>query len=103
MRAELQICNQSPLIVFVTHRLDLFPLPLPLRRERLSHCPRYRHIDDSIMSTRIARVIEKIEKKDPIPIIDFTQHVLESGEVVSTQERVVKDVRLFSRRHRRMR
>jgi len=30
--------------------------------------------------------------KDPIPTIDFTQHTLEDGNVISTQERVVKDV-----------
>lgn len=29
-----------------------------------------------------------------IPEIDFTQHQLENGEVVSTTERVVKDVSL---------
>lgn len=28
----------------------------------------------------------------PIPDIDFTQHQLENGEVVTTTERVVKDV-----------
>jgi serine/threonine-protein phosphatase 2B catalytic subunit len=30
-----------------------------------------------------------------IPDIDFTQHQLENGEVVSTTERVVKDVSWF--------
>ncbi|KAF8804628.1 serine/threonine-protein phosphatase 2B catalytic subunit A1 [Phlegmacium glaucopus] len=44
------------------------------------------------MSTQIERAIEKIQVKDPIPAIDFTQHVLEDGNVISTQERVVKDV-----------
>jgi len=46
----------------------------------------------AIMSTQIQRAIDKIQVKDPIPIIDFTQHVLEDGTVISTQERVVKDV-----------
>ncbi|KAF7291366.1 Serine/threonine-protein phosphatase [Mycena indigotica] len=31
----------------------------------------------------------------PPPTIDFTQHVLEDGTTISTQERVIKDVRLF--------
>jgi serine/threonine-protein phosphatase 2B catalytic subunit len=44
------------------------------------------------MSTQIQRAIDKIQVKDPIPSIDFTQHVLEDGTVISTQERVVKDV-----------
>ncbi|KDR68358.1 hypothetical protein GALMADRAFT_1040840 [Galerina marginata CBS 339.88] len=44
------------------------------------------------MSTQIERVIEKIQVKDPVPTIDFTQHTLEDGNVISTQERVVKDV-----------
>lgn len=44
------------------------------------------------MSTQIERAIEKIQAKDPIPVVDYTQHVLEDGNVISTQERVVKDV-----------
>ncbi|KAF8906765.1 Metallo-dependent phosphatase-like protein [Gymnopilus junonius] len=44
------------------------------------------------MSTHIERAIEKIQVKDPVPTIDFTQHTLEDGSVISTQERVVKDV-----------
>ncbi|PPQ88534.1 hypothetical protein CVT25_009914 [Psilocybe cyanescens] len=44
------------------------------------------------MTTHIERAIEKIQVKDPVPIIDFTQHTLEDGNVISTQERVVKDV-----------
>ncbi|KAF8156848.1 Metallo-dependent phosphatase-like protein [Crassisporium funariophilum] len=44
------------------------------------------------MSTQIERALEKIQVKDPIPTIDFTQHTLEDGNVISTQERVVKDV-----------
>ena len=47
------------------------------------------------MSTQIERAIEKIQVKDPVPAIDFTQHVLEDGNIISTQERVVKDVGLF--------
>jgi len=48
------------------------------------------------MNTHIARAIEQISDKPPIPEIDFTQHKLDDGSVVSTQERVVKDVRALS-------
>ncbi|KAK7439817.1 3',5'-cyclic-nucleotide phosphodiesterase (PDEase) (3':5'-CNP) [Stygiomarasmius scandens] len=44
------------------------------------------------MSTQIARAIEQIADKAPLPEIDFTQHVLEDGSTISTQERVIKDV-----------
>lgn len=41
----------------------------------------------------IERAINQIQDKPPIPEIDFTQHQLEDGNTISTQERVVKDVR----------
>ncbi|KAE9391727.1 serine/threonine-protein phosphatase 2B catalytic subunit A1 [Gymnopus androsaceus JB14] len=44
------------------------------------------------MSTHLARAIEQITVKPPIPDIDFTQHTLDDGSTVSTQERVIKDV-----------
>lgn len=45
------------------------------------------------MSTHIERAIEKIQVKAPAPPdIDYTLHTLEDGNVISTQERVVKDV-----------
>ena len=44
------------------------------------------------MSTQVERAIGQIKDKVK-PDIDFTQHILENGEVVSTLERVVKDVR----------
>ncbi|KAF9057178.1 serine/threonine-protein phosphatase 2B catalytic subunit A1 [Panaeolus papilionaceus] len=46
------------------------------------------------MSTQIERAIEQIQIREPnTPTnIDFTQHTLEDGNVISTQERVVKDV-----------
>jgi hypothetical protein len=50
----------------------------------------------SIMSSAKAhmeRAINQIQDKSPIPVIDFTQHQLEDGNTISTQERVVKDVR----------
>jgi len=45
------------------------------------------------MSTHIERAIEQIQvKPQPTQTIDYTQHTLEDGNVISTQERVVKDV-----------
>ena len=44
------------------------------------------------MATQVERAIENIQRKTVPPPIDFTQHTLENGDVVSTQERVVKDV-----------
>lgn len=52
------------------------------------------------MSSHIERAIEQIQVKQPVPEIDFTQHTLEDGNIISTQERVVKDVRCC-RRHPR--
>lgn len=43
------------------------------------------------MSTQLERAIEKIQTKE-IVNVDWTQHMLEDGNTVSTQERVVKDV-----------
>ncbi|KAL1405273.1 3',5'-cyclic-nucleotide phosphodiesterase (PDEase) (3':5'-CNP) [Vanrija albida] len=45
-------------------------------------------------ATQRANAIAAITNKSnvQIPEIDFTQHTLENGEVVSTTERVVKDV-----------
>ena len=45
------------------------------------------------MATHIERAIEKIRTQGQVPEIDFTQHTLDDGNVISTQERVVKDVR----------
>lgn len=42
---------------------------------------------------KIQRAITQMTVKAPIPEIDFTQHTLEDGNMVSTQERVIKDVR----------
>lgn len=45
-------------------------------------------------TTQTANAIAAIQNKANlvIPEIDFTQHTLENGEIVSTTERVVKDV-----------
>ncbi|KIM69494.1 hypothetical protein SCLCIDRAFT_102981 [Scleroderma citrinum Foug A] len=45
-----------------------------------------------ISQAQVDRAIEQIEHKRRLSNIDFSQHVLEDGSVVSTQERVVKDV-----------
>lgn len=47
----------------------------------------------SSAQAHLARAIHQIQDKAPIPEIDFTQHQLEDGNTISTQERVVKDVR----------
>lgn len=43
------------------------------------------------MSTQVERAIANIQRKNSTPV-DFTQYTLENGDVVSTQERVVKEV-----------
>jgi len=46
------------------------------------------------MATHIERAIESIRTQgQSLPDVDFTQHTLDDGNVISTQERVVKDVR----------
>lgn len=46
------------------------------------------------MATHLARAIEQIQDSGHTrPELDWTQHTLEDGNIVSTQERVVKDVR----------
>lgn len=42
--------------------------------------------------TQLERAIHQIQDKAPIPEIDFTQHQLDNGYTISTQERVVKEV-----------
>ncbi|KAI0297352.1 serine/threonine protein phosphatase 2B [Russula brevipes] len=42
--------------------------------------------------TQFERAIKEIQGRRPAPDIDFTQHQLENGFTVSTQERVVKEV-----------
>lgn len=46
------------------------------------------------MTTHLERAIEQIQdSRNSHREVDWTQHTLEDGNVVSTQERVVKDVR----------
>lgn len=42
--------------------------------------------------SQLQRAINQIQDKGPLPDIDFTQHQLENGYTISTQERVVKEV-----------
>jgi serine/threonine-protein phosphatase 2B catalytic subunit len=41
---------------------------------------------------QLERAIKEIQGRGPATDIDFTQHQLENGFTVSTQERVVKEV-----------
>ncbi|KAJ7648767.1 Metallo-dependent phosphatase-like protein [Mycena polygramma] len=41
---------------------------------------------------QIAHALAQIQNRQPPPEIDYTQHILEDGTAISTQERVVKDV-----------
>ncbi len=45
----------------------------------------------SVKLQHVEKAISKIHEK-PVVTIDFTQHQLEDGGFISTQERVVKDV-----------
>lgn len=42
--------------------------------------------------SQLQKALSQIQKKDPLPQIDFTIHQLEDGNTISTQERVVKEV-----------
>lgn len=44
------------------------------------------------MKDQIQKAIDQIQDKGPTPEIDFTQHQLDNGYTISTQERVVKEV-----------
>ena len=50
--------------------------------------------------TQLDRAIEEIKRRrhqgGPVPHIDLTQHKLDNGTIVSTEERVVKEVFSFS-------
>ena len=49
----------------------------------------------SASKAHLQRAITQITDKPPVLETDFTQHTLDDGTQVSTQERVIKDVRLF--------
>lgn len=46
-----------------------------------------------IPQAQVDRAIEQIQLRRRLSNVDFSQYVLDDGNVVSTQERVVKDVR----------
>lgn len=46
----------------------------------------------SATQRQIEKAIDQIQHKEPLPEIDFTQHQLDNGYTISTQERVVKEV-----------
>ncbi|KIP11851.1 hypothetical protein PHLGIDRAFT_17843 [Phlebiopsis gigantea 11061_1 CR5-6] len=46
----------------------------------------------SVTQKQLEKAIGQIQHKDPLPEIDFTQHQLDNGVMISTQERVVKEV-----------
>lgn len=56
----------------------------------------------SATQKHIEKAIGEIQRKDNIPEIDFTQHQLENGFTISTQERVVKEVRAGPRSSARL-
>jgi hypothetical protein len=85
--------------------IDLDPCNLPNRRcssslytLTFSSFPvdRLPHSTFNVMAgkSQLERAIKEIQGRRPAPDIDFTQHQLENGFTVSTQERVVKEVRL---------
>jgi hypothetical protein len=45
-----------------------------------------------VSQTQLERAIHQIQNRVAIPELDFTQHQLENGYTVSTQERAVKEV-----------
>ncbi|CDZ98461.1 serine threonine-protein phosphatase 2b catalytic subunit a1 [Phaffia rhodozyma] len=46
----------------------------------------------STRQTHVRAAVAAIKNKIPVPQIDFTQHEMEDGSIVNTQERVIKDV-----------
>lgn len=47
----------------------------------------------------LEKAIGKIQERGVVPEVDFTQHQLENGYTISTQERVVKDVGIVPLHH----
>jgi hypothetical protein len=48
----------------------------------------------TLAQTQLERAIYEIQHRANVPQLDFTQHQLDNGYTISTQERVVKEVRL---------
>ena len=66
---------------FTTHLRPPIPFPLATRANSMSATQKH-----------IEKAIGQIQHKEPLPEIDFTQHQLDNGYTISTQERVVKEV-----------
>ena len=49
-------------------------------------------MDEDSEELYLERAIHQILYKAPAPEVDLTQHQLENGSTISTQERVVKEV-----------
>jgi hypothetical protein len=47
----------------------------------------------TVGQTQLERAIYEIQHRANVPQLDFTQHQLENGYTISTQERVVQEVR----------
>jgi serine/threonine-protein phosphatase 2B catalytic subunit len=47
----------------------------------------------TVGQSQLERAIYEIQHRANVPQLDFTQHQLENGYTISTQERVVKEVR----------
>jgi hypothetical protein len=75
----------DPIVALLyTHTFFSFPL------DRLPHST----FNVMASKSQLERAIKEIQGRRPAPDVDFTQHQLENGFTVSTQERVVKEVRL---------
>jgi serine/threonine-protein phosphatase 2B catalytic subunit len=48
----------------------------------------------TVGQTQLERAIYEIQHRAAVPQLDFTQQQLENGYTISTQERVVKEVRV---------
>jgi serine/threonine-protein phosphatase 2B catalytic subunit len=48
-----------------------------------------------ITQAHVEKAIEQIEHRRRPSNVDFTQHLLEDGNIISIQERVIKDVRFL--------
>jgi hypothetical protein len=66
----------------------LYPHSFDFSFDRLPHTT----FNVMARKNQIERAIKEIQARRPAPDIDFTQHQLENGFTVSTQERVVKEV-----------
>jgi hypothetical protein len=53
---------------------------------------RLRTTMSSAKQEQLQRAIAQVTDRQPVPEIDFTQHTLDDGTSVNTQERVIKDV-----------